>query len=371
MATIPVCFETKEDSTKRSHSLLLTAGFFHDNGTRRKWISYSLSEDSLFCIPCILFTDGTSRGEYIRSNQGKAFANIAFSKWKKQYIRILEHEKCNSHLNAKVAETLFLQENSISDQFHHQGKIESERRKKKIVLNKTVLKRVIDAIMFLEKEGLSFRGHCESLTNFYVNTGNFLETLKLLSEYDQPINEHLEKVCDHQVKQSTKDGGKTDEKGIKGRGSWLTFLSNDIQNKLINITGKEISSVIVQKIRNCKAWALIADTTPYITHTEQLSICVRLVNETGECSEHVLSCQKAIGTTAHDLYTAITTKLQLHGVSFEKLVAQKYDGASLMSGCYNGLQAIVKEKIGNHIIYVHCYGAYAKSRLVRFSLCCY
>ncbi|XP_046855188.1 uncharacterized protein LOC124448235 [Xenia sp. Carnegie-2017] len=78
-------------------------------------------------------------------------------------------------------------------------------------------------------------------------------------------------------------------------------------------------------------------------------------NETGECSEHVLSCQKATGTTAHDLYTAITTILQLHGVSFEKLVAQTYDGASTISGCYNGLQAIKKEKIGNHIIFVHCY----------------
>ena len=26
-----------------------------------------------------------------------------------------------------------------------------------------------------------------------------------------------------------------------------------------------------------------------------------------------------------------------------------------MSGCYNGLQAISKEKIGEHVIYVHCY----------------
>ena len=26
-----------------------------------------------------------------------------------------------------------------------------------------------------------------------------------------------------------------------------------------------------------------------------------------------------------------------------------------MSGCYNGLQAIIKEKIGEHVVYVHCY----------------
>ena len=43
------------------------------------------------------------------------------------------------------------------------------------------------------------------------------------------------------------------------------------------------------------------------------------------------------------------------GVTFEKLVAQTYDVASNMSGCNNGLQAIIKEKIGSHVLYVHCY----------------
>ena len=37
------------------------------------------------------------------------------------------------------------------------------------------------------------------------------------------------------------------------------------------------------------------------------------------------------------------------------MVAQTYDGASNMSGCYNGLQAIIKEKVGDHVVYVHCY----------------
>lgn len=31
--------------------------FFHADKTRRKWISYLMSTDSLFCIPCLLFTD--------------------------------------------------------------------------------------------------------------------------------------------------------------------------------------------------------------------------------------------------------------------------------------------------------------------------
>ena len=80
-----------------------------------------------------------------------------------------------------------------------------------------------------------------------------------------------------------------------------------------------------------------------------------MVSETGECSEHLLSCQRATGTKADELYSAIMTTFELQGVTFEKLVAQTYDGASNMSGCYNGLQALVKRNVGNHVAYVHCY----------------
>ena len=71
--------------------------------------------------------------------------------------------------------------------------------------------------------------------------------------------------------------------------------------------------------------------------------------------EHLLCCKRASGTTAQELYTTIVEALKSEGVSFDKLVAQTYDGASNMSGCYNGLQAIMKDAIGSHVVYTHCY----------------
>ncbi len=56
-----------------------------------------------------------------------------------------------------------------------------------------------------------------------------------------------------------------------------------------------------------------------------------------------------------ELYKLISEMLISKSVSFDKLVAQTYDGASNMSGCYNGLQAIIKEKVGKHVAFVHCY----------------
>ena len=56
-----------------------------------------------------------------------------------------------------------------------------------------------------------------------------------------------------------------------------------------------------------------------------------------------------------ELHILISETLISKGVSFDKLVAQTYDGASNMSGCYKGLQAIIKEKVGEHVAFVHCY----------------
>ena len=327
--------------------------FFHKSDkTQRRWISYSLINDNLFCISCLLFTDASSRGELTRPGQGNTFTTVGYSNWKKQYNGIFKHETSEAHLNAKVAEAFFQQNKTITSSLERQEKAENQRRKLQVMENRGVLKRIVDTICFLGRQGMALRGHRESLLDPNINTGNFLEALKYLADYDMTIRRHLEKVRQKQELLASKNGG---AKGAKGRGSKLTFLSNDSQNTLVAVIGNEIASKIVKRIHNCKAWALIIDTTPDVSHHEQLSTCVRIVNNIGSCTEHLLSCYRASGTTATELYTSVSEMLKSKGVTFSKLVAQTYDGASNMSGCYNGLQSIIKVKIGSHVVYVHCY----------------
>ena len=94
--------------------------------------------------------------------------------------------------------------------------------------------------------------------------------------------------------------------------------------------GKEITSELVKRIYDCKAWALIANTTPDVSHHEQLSICVSIVDRIGYCSEHLFCCKRAPGATAQQLYDTIVDAFKSRGVTFDKLVAQTYDGASNM-----------------------------------------
>ena len=145
------------------------------------------------------------------------------------------------------------------------------------------------------------------------------------------------------------------KKGKKGRGSKVTFLSKNTQNRLIDIIGNQITEVIVEQIKNSIGWSIIVDSTPDVARKEQLSICVRIISPNGLVSEHILSCKEALSVTAMGLFSVIIKVFESKKVTFDKLVAQTYDGASNMSGCYNGLQAIIKEKVGKHILYVHCY----------------
>ena len=98
-------------------------------------------------------------------------------------------------------------------------------------------------------------GH-ESFTDDSANLGNFLEILKYLALYDVTMQKHLCDVKEAQLEQH----------GRRGRGSKLTFLSNDTQNKLVSIISHQISQNIVKAIEKCKAWALIVDTRLQMLH---------------------------------------------------------------------------------------------------------
>ena len=67
----------------------------------------------------------------------------------------------------------------------------------------------------------------------------------------------------------------------------LTFLSNDTQNKIVLIISQLITEKIVKALQECRAWALIVDTTADIAHQEQLSLCVRIVHSTLNTFWHV------------------------------------------------------------------------------------
>ena len=91
--------------------------FCRKDGTNRTWLTYSLEDDALYCIPCLLFSDATLRGENQRKNQGSAFSKDGFSNWKKKS----EHEESQIHINSKLAQVMFLQKKVGERYFERSG----------------------------------------------------------------------------------------------------------------------------------------------------------------------------------------------------------------------------------------------------------
>jgi hypothetical protein len=101
-------------------------------------------------------------------------------------------------------------------------------------------------------------------------------------------------------------------------------------------------------------FSIIADEARDNRHSEQMSICVRYLC-VGIVKERFLSFIHVHDLSAAGLASAIVTALQQLGVNLEHCIGQCYDGASVMSGCYNGVQMKFQELIRHACMYVHCH----------------
>ena len=94
--------------------------------------------------------------------------------------------------------TFFLQDDTVKQAFARTDGIENASKRAVIAKNRTVLERIVIVLMFLDRQGLPLRGHREMMTECCINTGNFVEVLKLLSTYNPPLQEHLGKLIERQ-----------------------------------------------------------------------------------------------------------------------------------------------------------------------------
>ncbi|KAK0138714.1 Zinc finger MYM-type protein 1 [Merluccius polli] len=196
---------------------------------------------------------------------------------------------------------------------------------KEIKERREYLSRVVAVTKFLGKQNIPFRGHDEGISS--DNHGNFLECINLLKEFDPFLQSY-------------------------SAPSHCTYLSPSSQNEVIQCCAQEIAATIVREIKEAGMFSVMADEARDGS-TEQLAVCVRYVAE-GSVKEHLLAMTELKGFDAESVTAAIEEQLRLNGIDHVKVVAQAYDGASVMSGPVGGVQAKFRE---NHpmAIYVHCY----------------
>jgi hypothetical protein len=180
------------------------------------------------------------------------------------------------------------------------------------------LRRVVAVVKFLAERGLAFCGDTE--VHNCPNNGNYLGCIDLLAEFDPFLADHIQMH------------------GNPGKGN-EAYLSSTICDEFIDLLASEVIKTTVSEIKTAKYYGISIDSTPDISHTDQLTVIFLYVTIDGNVVERFLHF---IPIQQHDgkyLFDVLQSVLKSHGINMADCRSQSYANASNMSGTYSGTQA--------------------------------
>lgn len=201
------------------------------------------------------------------------------------------------------------------------------RHNENVDKNRHILNQIINCINFCGAFELALRGQDESENS--NNPGVFLGLVDFISELDLVMKEHLSKA------------------------TVFRGTSKTIQNELLDAMLQVCKNEIKAQIQSSTFLAVQADETTDIANIQQMVIIFRYVHD-GIITERFWGFVRPEGHTAEHLANAVLKELDEVGVKPEQLVAQCFDGASVMRGQLGGVQTIIKQKY-SQAYFVHCY----------------
>ena len=69
----------------------------------------------------------------------------------------------------------------------------------------------------------------------------------------------------------------------------ISYLSPSSQNEFLEIPGNNVRSKVIKEIKKSKLYSASADTTPDVSHKDQMNTSFSYVDKTGEPRERILS----------------------------------------------------------------------------------
>ncbi len=289
-----------------------------------KWLEYSVKANACFCYPCRIFGGGSN------SRAVDVFTVTGFKNWKHATGKrgsLLLHDTCSSHRQAIVAWDMYnatTVSGTVSDQL-------GNARAEQVASNRHYIKTIAEVILLCARQDISLRGHREAMDS--TNRGNFLEMLSLVAKHDDSVQQH-----------------------IKNNPRNATYTSPDIQNALLNVMGTIVRNEITSSVRDATYFSIMADETKDLSKQEQLAIVVRYV-DIRSCTiyERFVTYLHAKSLDASSLSSYILSVIEENRLDIKGgLVSQCYDGASVMSGKYTGVQQRIRD-VAPQATYIHCH----------------
>jgi hypothetical protein len=278
------------------------------------WLTGCEKRNKLFCWPCFLF-----------SSESNVWSRNGFDDLKHFSTAVQRHEKTKSHVQCFFQLKMFGRQRVdvlLNDQLDKSISQHNELVKK----NRDILKRLIDAVCFLGKQELPFRGHDECNDSF--NRGNYLEFLDALQQYDPLLEHHL-------------------QSSTVFRGT-----SPAVQNDLIQAISEVLIDEIKKEVHVSNFAAILLDESCDITCKSQLSTVLRYVLDGVVYERFVGLTDVSQDRTSEGLFKHVVSTVQEYKLK-DKLVGQTYDGASVMAGHLDGLQKKVID-VYPKALFTHC-----------------
>ena len=134
-----------------------------------------------------------------------------------------------------------------------------------------------------------------------------------------------------------------------------THYWQQTQNEIIEIVSSQTVRTIVAKIQEVKYYAIILDCTPDISHKEQMSLVVHIVElvPRPDIKEYFLGYMNVVETTGLNLSNVVLEKLRELGISFEDCRGQAYDNGANMKGTRHRVQARLLQ-LNSRAVFVPC-----------------
>jgi len=307
-------------SADKNGSKIFCRSFNSNVYTKHPWVCGSFYLQKLFCWPCILLSQSNS-----------VWITLGYADFKNLSRSILRHEASKDHIhNYLNLKNLEKNTSSVIDIIGEHGKLFKLRYNENVRLNRLCMEHIIDLVLFLAKQELAFRGHDESSNS--INKGNFRELVEL----------HFSR-CSLEVKNH-----------YKSLQNKFTGTSKIIQNEIISCISEYLTDHIKHEIKQSMFYSVQIDDTTDLTQKTQCSVILRYITNKFELVERFFGFYDVSEDhTAEGLFNLITSLLLEFNIE-KKLVGQCYDGASVMAGNLNGLQARIKE-IAPNALFTHCF----------------
>lgn len=116
------------------------------------------------------------------------------------------------------------------------------------------MKRLVACVQFHAQQSLAFRGHTAKL--YDKNNGNLLKLVEMIAKFDPVMEDHLKRATTTSHRQ---------------------YLSNRIQNELIECLAKCLTEFITNAVLESKYYTILVDCTSDLSHVEQMPTVLRYV----------------------------------------------------------------------------------------------